>query len=114
MEEVLATVRGEPVELTVAGRTDAGVHALGQVASHAGEPLPLGAWNGNLPPDVRVLESEPAPDGFDARRDATARAYAYRALHARPAVAVRARPRAPLAASARPRGARRLRGAPAR
>ena len=42
MEEVLATVRGEPVELTVAGRTDAGVHALGQVASHAGEPLPLG------------------------------------------------------------------------
>jgi tRNA pseudouridine38-40 synthase len=82
MEEVLATVRGEPVELTVAGRTDAGVHALGQVASHSGEPLPLGAWNGNLPPDVRVLESEPAPDGFDARRDATARAYAYR-LHTR-------------------------------
>ncbi len=82
MEEVLATVRGEPVELTVAGRTDAGVHALGQVASHGGGPLPLGAWNGNLPPDVRVLESEPAPDGFDARRDATARAYAYR-LHTR-------------------------------
>ena len=78
MEEVLAAVRGEPVELTVAGRTDAGVHALGQVASHSGEPLPLGAWNGNLPPDVRVLESEPVPDGFDARRDATARAYAYR------------------------------------
>ena len=82
MEEVLAAVRGEPVELTVAGRTDAGVHALGQVASHFGEPLSLGAWNGNLPRDVRVLESEPAPDGFDARRDATARAYAYR-LHTR-------------------------------
>ena len=78
MEDVLAAVRGEPVELTVAGRTDAGVHALGQVASHAGEPLPLGAWNGNLTPDVRVLESKLAPDGFDARRDATARAYAYR------------------------------------
>ena len=78
MEEVLAAVRGEPVELTVAGRTDAGVHALGQVASHAGEPLPLGAWNGNLPPDVRVLNSELAPDTFDARRDATARAYKYR------------------------------------
>ena len=78
MEAVLATVRGEPLQLTVAGRTDAGVHALGQVASHAGEPLPLGAWNGNLPDDVRVVASEPAPDGFDARRDATARAYAYR------------------------------------
>jgi tRNA pseudouridine38-40 synthase len=78
MEAVLATVRAEPLQLTVAGRTDAGVHALGQVASHAGEPLPLGAWNGNLPGDVRVLASEPAPDGFDARRDAMARAYAYR------------------------------------
>ena len=78
MEDVLATVRGEPVALTVAGRTDAGVHARGQVASHAGEPVSLGAWNGNLPDDVRVLASEPAPDGFDARRDATARAYVYR------------------------------------
>jgi tRNA pseudouridine38-40 synthase len=78
MEDVLARVRGEPGELTVAGRTDAGVHALGQVASHAGEPLPLGAWNGNLPGDVRVLASETALDGFDARRDATARAYTYR------------------------------------
>jgi len=78
MEAVLATVRGEPVELTVAGRTDAGVHALGQVASHPGEPLSLGAWNGNLPADVRVLESRPAPDGFDARRDAVSRSYAYR------------------------------------
>ena len=78
MEDVLATVRGEAVGLTVAGRTDAGVHARGQVASHPGEPLPLGAWNGNLPDDVRVLASEPAPEGFDARRNATARAYAYR------------------------------------
>ncbi len=78
MEEVLATVRGGPVELIVAGRTDAGVHARAQVASHAGKPLPLGAWNGNLPDDVRVVASEPAPEGFDARRHATARAYAYR------------------------------------
>jgi len=78
MEAVLATVRGEASELSVAGRTDAGVHALGQVASHSGEPLPLGAWNGNLPPEVRVLSSEPAPDGFNARHDAVSRAYAYR------------------------------------
>lgn len=78
MEAVLATVRGEATELSVAGRTDAGVHALAQVASHPGEPLPLGAWNGNLPPEVRVLSSEPAPDGFNARHDAVSRAYAYR------------------------------------
>jgi tRNA pseudouridine38-40 synthase len=84
MEDALAKVRGRPAALTVAGRTDAGVHALGQVASHPGEPLPLGAWNGNLPPDVRVIRSEAAPDGFDARRDATSRAYSYR-LHTRPA-----------------------------
>ncbi|MGH2837534.1 MAG: tRNA pseudouridine(38-40) synthase TruA [Thermoleophilaceae bacterium] len=78
MEAVLATVRGEATELAVAGRTDAGVHALAQVASHPGEPLPLGAWNGNLPPDIRVLSSEPAPDVFNARHDAVSRAYAYR------------------------------------
>ena len=78
LEEALARVRRAPVDVTVAGRTDAGVHARGQVASHPGEPLPLGAWNGNLPPDVRVLDSAAAPEGFDARRDAKARAYAYR------------------------------------
>ena len=82
MEEALATVRGEPVALTVAGRTDAGVHALGQVASHDGQPVSVGAWNGNLPADVRVLASEPAPEGFNARHDATSRSYAYR-VHTR-------------------------------
>jgi len=85
MEAVLATVRGEASGLSVAGRTDAGVHALGQVASHSGEPLPLGAWNGNLPPEVRVLSSEPAPDGFNARHDAVSRAYAYRLYTRHPA-----------------------------
>lgn len=69
---------GHEVELTVAGRTDAGVHALGQVASHAGEPALARALNGVLPLDLRVLSSEPAPDGFDARRDALARTYRYR------------------------------------
>ena len=78
MESVLEKVGGEPLDLTVAGRTDAGVHARAQVASHPGEPLPLGAWNGNLPPDIRVRASDEAPEGFDARRDASARAYAYR------------------------------------
>ena len=78
VEGALATVLGEGVQLTVAGRTDAGVHARGQVASHPGDPAPARALNGLLPPDVRVLESEPAPAGFDARGDATSRVYRYR------------------------------------
>lgn len=56
------------------------MHALGQVASHAGDPAPVRALNSVLPPDVRVLASEPAPDGFDARRDARSRVYRYRIL----------------------------------
>ncbi len=75
-----------PVQLTVAGRTDAGVHARGQVA-HA--DLPAAAWQeaapailrrlaGLLPPDVRVRRIGPAPDGFDARFSALSRRYSYR------------------------------------
>ena len=78
VEEAIRAVRGEPVALTVAGRTDAGVHARGQVAGHAGDPVSADALNGVLPPDVRVLASEPAPEGFDARRDARSRTYRYR------------------------------------
>jgi tRNA pseudouridine38-40 synthase len=80
LEEALATVLRSPVALTVAGRTDRGVHALGQVASHAGDPAPARALNGVLPDDVAVLASEAAPDGFDARRDALSRTYRYRVL----------------------------------
>lgn len=93
LEDALATVLGAPVALTVAGRTDAGVHARGQVASHTGEPAPARALNGLLPHDVRVLASERAPDGFDARRDAVARRYRYR-LHTRPTASVFERGRA--------------------
>jgi tRNA pseudouridine38-40 synthase len=78
LEGALAQVLRQDVHLAVAGRTDAGVHALGQVASHDGEPAAAGTLNGVLPPDIRVLESEPAPDGFDARRDAGSRTYRYR------------------------------------
>ena len=80
VEEALATLSRRPVELTVAGRTDRGVHARGQVASHAGEPAPASGLNALLPDDVSALASEPAPDGFDARRDARARTYRYRVL----------------------------------
>ena len=80
LEHALATALRRPVALTVAGRTDAGVHALAQVASHDREAAPLGSLNALLPRDISVIASQPAPDGFDARRDATSRAYCYRVL----------------------------------
>jgi tRNA pseudouridine38-40 synthase len=80
LEDALATIRREPTVLTVAGRTDRGVHARGQVASHPGEPAPAGALNGVLPDDLRVLSSDRAPEEFDARRDAVSRSYRYRVL----------------------------------
>ena len=83
LERALAGQAKRPVALTVGGRTDAGVHARGQVASHAGEPLPRERVNAVLPPDLRVLESEAAPEGFDARRDALSRVYRYRVLPGR-------------------------------
>jgi tRNA pseudouridine38-40 synthase len=80
LEEALSTALRREVELTVAGRTDRGVHALGQVASHAGEPAPARSLNGILPDDLAVVRSEPAEQGFDARRDARSRTYRYRVL----------------------------------
>jgi len=85
LERALAVVlrRSGGVQLIVAGRTDAGVHALGQVASYEGEPASVRSLNALLPPDVAVLECAQAPPGFDARHDASSRAYCYRVL-ARP------------------------------
>ena len=77
---------GVPVALTVAGRTDSGVHALGQVASFELEVETPDRFatriNAVLPRDVSVLACEPAPDGFDARRWAISRRYRYRILTA--------------------------------
>jgi tRNA pseudouridine38-40 synthase len=78
LEEALATALRRQVELSVAGRTDRGVHARGQVASHAGDPALRRSLNGLLPDDLAVIESEAAADGFDARRDARSRTYRYR------------------------------------
>jgi tRNA pseudouridine38-40 synthase len=73
----------QEVALVVAGRTDAGVHALGQVVSYLG-PLPrLRSVNALLPDEVSVTAAEEAPDGFNARHDAVSRSYLYRVL-ARP------------------------------
>jgi len=80
LEEALATALRRQVELTVAGRTDRGVHARGQVASHAGEPALRRSLNGLLPDDLAVIESEAVADDFDARRDAGSRTYRYRLL----------------------------------
>jgi tRNA pseudouridine38-40 synthase len=93
VERALAVLLRAPVRLTVAGRTDAGVHALGQVASYEGSPVSVRSLNALLPPDVAVLSCEVAEEGFDARRDATSRAYCYRLL-TRPAKPVLERYRA--------------------
>jgi tRNA pseudouridine38-40 synthase len=94
LERALGVVLRRPeVLLAVSGRTDAGVHALGQVASYEGEPAPPRALNALLPDDVAVLECRRATPGFDARRDATSRAYCYRLL-AREARSVHERERA--------------------
>jgi tRNA pseudouridine38-40 synthase len=78
VERGLATILRGPVALTVAGRTDRGVHAWRQVASYEGDPAPLRALDAVLPDDVAVLACTAAPDGFDARRDARSRTYCYR------------------------------------
>ena len=81
VERALAVVlRVAAVRLTVAGRTDAGVHAWGQVASYSGPPVAVRSLNALLPADVAVLSCSEAAPGFDARRDATSRAYCYRVL----------------------------------
>jgi tRNA pseudouridine38-40 synthase len=78
--KALQTVLRGEVSLTVAGRTDAGVHALGQVASYEG-PLPsLRSVNAVLPPEIVVLRADEAPEGFSARHDARSRTYLYRIL----------------------------------
>jgi tRNA pseudouridine38-40 synthase len=83
LEEALAGLAGAPVATVGAGRTDAGVHARGQVVSLAlDRELPDSALvhgvNHRLPADIRVLAAASAPPGFDARRSARAKEYRYR------------------------------------
>ena len=70
LTRALGTVLRRPVSLTVAGRTDRGVHALGQVVSYHGPLTSLRSVNAVLPPEISVLEAQEAPDGFSARHDA--------------------------------------------
>jgi tRNA pseudouridine38-40 synthase len=82
LEEALARFEGAPVTVHGAGRTDAGVHALGQVASvqltctHAADALLRGV-NASLPPEVRVIAVEDAAPDFHARFRARSKTYRY-------------------------------------
>lgn len=83
LEAALRQVTGVATDVQGAGRTDAGVHAEGQVA-HARLETPLGldrmrhSLNGVLPCDVAVRSLSVAPDAFDARRNARSKLYRYR------------------------------------
>ena len=86
LEDALARLEGASVTVHGAGRTDAGVHALGQVASVrlecAHQPaVVMRALNAQLPPDVRVLSAEARPDDFHARFSARSKRYRYRIDH---------------------------------
>jgi tRNA pseudouridine38-40 synthase len=94
LEEAAAALDGEPVAVTGAGRTDAGVHALGQVA-HLDLTKELradkvrDALNAHLRPHaVSILQAEEAAPDFHARFDATQRTYLYRILNRRPDLAL--------------------------
>jgi tRNA pseudouridine38-40 synthase len=84
LEGALARILGEPARLTVAGRTDAGVHARGQVASlELTRESPNGfadRLNALLPAEISVVDARQVVQGFDARADARSRTYCYRIL----------------------------------
>ncbi len=82
LEQAIQQVTGETLRVVAAGRTDAGVHALGQVVSFATEStltneVMLRAINANLPRDVCLLEVLSAPEGFHAIDDANGKRYRY-------------------------------------
>jgi tRNA pseudouridine38-40 synthase len=87
VEDALLPIEGRPVAVHGAGRTDAGVHALGQVASVALEttldtPTVARALNAVLPSDVRIVAAQDAADDFHARFSAVGKTYEYRIVNA--------------------------------
>lgn len=89
IERAIAQRTGQTVRVTGAGRTDAGVHALGQVISFAVETqIPIErmvmALNSALPPDISIRSVEEAEPEFNARFKASSRLYAYLLVHGRP------------------------------
>ena len=88
LQEALGATFASTARLAVAGRTDTGVHALGQVASVdvEGGPPPeraAEALNTRLPDEISVITAEPAPPGFHARHSARSRSYRYRIFNRR-------------------------------
>jgi tRNA pseudouridine38-40 synthase len=88
IEAALERIFSRPMRIRGAGRTDAGVHARGQVAAFI-PPRPFAAGdlaralNAILPPDIAIVDAAEAADSFDPRRDARSRAYEYRVLNQR-------------------------------
>jgi tRNA pseudouridine38-40 synthase len=83
LEQILSAMEGQPVHVAGSGRTDAGVHALEQVAAFTiANPIPVSnlrrAVNRVLPPAIRVLSAEEVPSDFHPRFDAQAKTYEYR------------------------------------
>lgn len=86
MEAAAAAVFGEPIQVVGAGRTDAGVHATGQVVNfRAPGPIPtenlVTVMNGRLSADIRIRHCGQVPDTFHARRSARERTYVYTVLN---------------------------------
>ncbi len=86
LEQVAGEILGHPVRLTAAGRTDAGVHALGQVITlQTDTPLPLAkvpeVFNNRLPADITVAAAEQVDESFHPRFDARRKRYSYRILN---------------------------------
>jgi tRNA pseudouridine38-40 synthase len=87
VEEAVRPIAGADVDVAGAGRTDAGVHAVGQVASFVlaravDPPTLVRAMNARLPPDVRVLSAATVPASFHARFSARRKSYQYRIWNA--------------------------------
>ncbi len=88
LEGALARLAGHPVRVTGAGRTDTGVHALGQVVGFTiewptgrGDAALLRALNAHLPPDIAISALSESPVGFHPRFDARRRTYEYRVVN---------------------------------
>jgi tRNA pseudouridine38-40 synthase len=87
LEAVISEIEGQPVQVAGSGRTDAGVHALAQVAAFSiANPIPVDnlarAMNRQLPRDIRVTRAEGAPLDFHPRFQARAKTYEYRIFRA--------------------------------
>lgn len=82
LETAASAMACEPIVVRGAGRTDAGVHALGQVASfHTTATIPMHGWrlgmNSRLPPNIAVIDAREVSDGFDPRRASGGKRYRY-------------------------------------